>query len=59
LRQAGNAGGKKWKGSQMAKRIVHNYDNNMMAWGPDLVKRRPEITMDSRLLVFLPLEAVK
>jgi pimeloyl-ACP methyl ester carboxylesterase len=24
---------------------TYNYDNNMMAWGPDLVKRRPEITM--------------
>ncbi len=23
-----------------------NYDNNMAAWGPDLVKRRPEITME-------------
>ena len=23
------------------------YDNNMAAWGPDLVKRRPEITMDT------------
>jgi hypothetical protein len=23
-----------------------NYDNNMMAWGPDLVKRRPEINME-------------
>ena len=23
-----------------------NYDQNMAAWGPDLVKRRPEITMD-------------
>ena len=23
------------------------YDNNMTAWGPDLVKRRPEITMDT------------
>src|SRR5213594_4767030 len=22
-----------------------NYDNNMMSWAPDLVKRRPEITM--------------
>ena len=22
------------------------YDNNMQAWGPDLVQRRPEITMD-------------
>ena len=25
---------------------TYNYDNNMMAWGPELVKRRPEITMD-------------
>src|SRR5207237_5656188 len=24
---------------------TYNYDNNMMAWGPELVKRRPEITM--------------
>src|SRR5690348_3637931 len=24
-----------------------NYDNNMTGWGPDLVKRRPEITMDT------------
>jgi hypothetical protein len=24
---------------------TYNYDNNMMTWGPDLVKRRPEITM--------------
>ena len=23
-----------------------NYDQNMMMWGPELVKRRPEITMD-------------
>jgi pimeloyl-ACP methyl ester carboxylesterase len=23
-----------------------NYDNNMTGWGPDLVKRRPEITME-------------
>jgi chaperonin GroEL len=27
LRQAGNADGKKWKGSQMAKRIVHGEDS--------------------------------
>ncbi len=26
---------------------TYNYDQNMMAWGPDLVKRRPEITMDT------------
>jgi pimeloyl-ACP methyl ester carboxylesterase len=25
---------------------TYNYDNNMMVWGPDLVKRRPDITMD-------------
>ena len=25
---------------------TYNYDNNMKVWGPDLVKRRPEITMD-------------
>ena len=25
---------------------TYNYDQNMAAWGPDLVKRRPEITMD-------------
>src|SRR5499426_2748067 len=24
---------------------TYNYDNNMMTWGPELVKRRPEITM--------------
>src|SRR6266550_8761676 len=24
---------------------AYNYDNNMMSWAPDLVKRRPEITM--------------
>ena len=24
---------------------TYNYDNNMMSWAPDLVKRRPEITM--------------
>jgi pimeloyl-ACP methyl ester carboxylesterase len=24
---------------------TYNYDNNMMGWGPELVKRRPEITM--------------
>ena len=24
---------------------TYNYDNNMTAWGPELVKRRPEITM--------------
>ena len=24
---------------------TYNYDNNMMAWGPELVKRRPDITM--------------
>ena len=24
---------------------TYNYDNNMSAWGPELVKRRPEITM--------------
>jgi pimeloyl-ACP methyl ester carboxylesterase len=24
-----------------------NYDNNVTGWGPDLVKRRPEITMDT------------
>jgi len=24
-----------------------SYDTNMMGWGPDLVKRRPEITMDA------------
>lgn len=23
-----------------------NYDNNMAAWGPDLVKRRPDITLE-------------
>jgi chaperonin GroEL len=27
LRQAGNADGKKWKGSQMEKRIVHGEDS--------------------------------
>ena len=25
---------------------TYNYDNNMKTWGPDLVKRRPEITME-------------
>jgi len=25
---------------------TYNYDNNMATWGPDLVKRRPDITMD-------------
>jgi pimeloyl-ACP methyl ester carboxylesterase len=25
---------------------TYNYDNNMSGWGPELVKRRPEITMD-------------
>src|SRR6202050_2709114 len=25
---------------------TYNYDNNMKVWGPDLVKRRPDITMD-------------
>jgi len=25
---------------------TYNYDNNMAVWGPDLVKRRPDITMD-------------
>lgn len=25
---------------------TYNYDNNMKMWGPELVKRRPEITMD-------------
>ena len=26
---------------------TYNYDNNMKTWGPDLVKRRPDITMDT------------
>ena len=25
---------------------TYNYDNNMKTWGPDLVQRRPEITME-------------
>jgi pimeloyl-ACP methyl ester carboxylesterase len=25
---------------------TYNYDNNMKVWGPDLVKRRPDITME-------------
>jgi len=25
---------------------TYNYDNNMAMWGPELVKRRPDITMD-------------
>jgi pimeloyl-ACP methyl ester carboxylesterase len=25
---------------------TYNYDNNMAVWGPDLVKRRPDITME-------------
>src|SRR5437762_13462111 len=24
-----------------------NYDNNMTGWGPELVKRRPDITMET------------
>ena len=25
---------------------TYNYDNNMKTWGPDLIKRRPDITME-------------
>ena len=49
LRQAGNADGKKWKGSQMAKRIVHGEDSRQaILRGINVLANAVKITLGPR-----------